>query len=93
MKKCTVEKGTMEEISEINITPMADLSLTLLIILMIISPMIMQSMLTVNASRAAVEAVERQKQVDKPLYIEIKKNGLQTLLRFSLRGRTLQYQC
>lgn len=76
MKKFTVEKGTMDEISEINITPMADLSLTLLIILMIISPMIMQSMLRVYASRAAVEAVERQKRVDKPLYIEIKKRGL-----------------
>lgn len=76
MKKFTVEKGSWDEISEINITPMADLSLTLLIILMIVSPMIMQSMLKVYASRAAVQAVERQKQVDKPLYIEVKKKGL-----------------
>lgn len=76
MKKFTIEKGQWEEISDINITPMADLSLTLLIILMIISPMIMQSMLKVYASHAAVQAVERQMKVDKPLYIEIKKNGL-----------------
>ena len=76
MKKYTVEKGKWEEISEINITPMADLSLTLLIILMIVSPMILQSMIRVYASRAAVEAVERQKKVDKPLYIEIRKKGL-----------------
>ena len=76
MKKYTIEKGTWEEISEVNITPMADLSLTLLIILMIVSPMVMQSMLKIFASRAAVQAVERQEKVDKPLYIEIKKSGL-----------------
>ena len=75
MKKFTIEKGSWDEISDINITPMADLSLTLLIILMIVSPMIMQSMLKVYASRAAVEAVEQQKKVSKPLYIEIKKQG------------------
>ncbi|MFH1378810.1 MAG: biopolymer transporter ExbD [bacterium] len=76
MKKFTVSKGSYDEISEINITPMADLSLTLLIILMIVSPMIMQSMLKVFASHAAVQAVERQQKVDKPLYIEVKPNGL-----------------
>ncbi|MBD3272695.1 MAG: hypothetical protein GF384_09195 [Elusimicrobia bacterium] len=75
MKKFTIEKGSWDEISEVNITPMADLSLTLLIILMIVSPMVMQSMLKVFASRAAVEAVERQQKIDKPLYVEVKSNG------------------
>jgi biopolymer transport protein TolR len=41
-----------EALSEVNVIPLADLSLVLLIILMVISPMIMQSMIKVTATRA-----------------------------------------
>jgi biopolymer transport protein ExbD len=76
MKKFTVEKGSWDDISEINIVPLADLSLVLLIVLMIISPMIMQSMIKVYASGAAVAAAaEEKKEQEKPLFIQIKKNG------------------
>jgi biopolymer transport protein TolR len=75
MKKFTIEKGSWDDICEINIVPLADLSLVLLIVLMIISPMIMQSMIKIYASRAAVAAVENKKENEKPLFIQIKKNG------------------
>jgi biopolymer transport protein ExbD len=42
-----------EALSEVNVIPLADLSLVLLIILMVISPMIMQSMIKVTSSRAS----------------------------------------
>src|SRR5437773_1805525 len=42
-----------EPLSEVNVIPLADLSLVLLIILMVLSPMIMQSMIKVQASRAS----------------------------------------
>jgi len=74
MRKNTISKGEWTEISEINITPMADLSITLLIILMIISPMVMQSMIKVHASAAAIEA-KKDKKPEKPLFIEVTRKG------------------
>jgi biopolymer transport protein ExbD len=47
MKRASIEKGENEEASEINVVPLADLTLVLLIILMVLSPMISQSMIRV----------------------------------------------
>ena len=78
MKKKGLDKGESEDISEINVVPLADISLVLLIVLMIITPMVMQSMIKVFASRSAVAAVAEQKkqlQNEKPLFLEIKEDG------------------
>jgi biopolymer transport protein ExbD len=78
MRKKSVEKGDAEEISEINVVPLADISLVLLIVLMIITPMVMQSMIKVFASRSAVAAGADQKkelQKEKPLFLEIREDG------------------
>jgi biopolymer transport protein TolR len=42
-----------ETLSEVNVIPLADLSLVLLIILMVLSPMISQALIQVSASKAA----------------------------------------
>ncbi|TXH27844.1 MAG: hypothetical protein E6Q99_03005 [Elusimicrobia bacterium] len=72
MKRSSIEKGEGEEISEVNVVPLADVSLVLLIILMLITPMVMQSMIKVFASRGAV-AVEADRTVkEKPLFLEVR---------------------
>src|SRR5450755_2229508 len=42
-----------ETLSEVNVIPLADLSLVLLIILMVLSPMVNQALIQVKASQAA----------------------------------------
>ncbi len=63
-------------LNEVNVIPLADLSLVLLIILMVISPMIMQSMIKVTSSRAT--AAKSAAEVDKepPLILALNKNGV-----------------
>jgi biopolymer transport protein ExbD len=48
-----------ETLSEVNVIPLADLSLVLLIILMVLSPMITQALIQINAAKAAA-ALTRQ---------------------------------
>lgn len=75
MKRSSIEKGEAEEISEVNVVPLADVSLVLLIILMLITPMVMQSMIKVFASRGAV-AVEADRTVkEKPLFLEVRPDA------------------
>ncbi|HND64153.1 MAG TPA: biopolymer transporter ExbD, partial [Elusimicrobiota bacterium] len=66
MKKGSIEKGEAEEISEINVVPLADVSLVLLIVLMLITPMVMQSMIQVYASRGAAAVKADQTVKEKP---------------------------
>jgi biopolymer transport protein ExbD len=70
MRKDSVEKGSPKELAEVNITPLGDLSLTLIVILMVISPMIMQSMIKVHSSKA-VETTQAEKEKEKPLFVRI----------------------
>ena len=42
-----------ESLSEVNVIPLADLSLVLLIILMVLSPMVSQALIQVTAANAA----------------------------------------
>jgi biopolymer transport protein TolR len=74
MRKGSIEKGGESAVSDINITPLADISLTLLIVLMIVTPMAMQSMIQVAASGKA--AATEKKEEEKPLFIEIRPDGL-----------------
>src|SRR5262249_44943138 len=65
-------------LSEVNVIPLADLSLVLLIILMVLSPMVMQSMIKVTASRAqATKAGAQDKEL--PLIVVLNPNGVVVL--------------
>jgi biopolymer transport protein ExbD len=75
MKRGSIEKGEGDEISEINVVPLADISLVLLIILMLITPMVMQSMIKVASSGSAVAAREEQVVREKPLFVEVRPEG------------------
>lgn len=63
-----------EEVSEVNVTPLADVSLTLVIMMMVISPMIFQSMIEVKSAQAVATGHEAREN-EKPLFIDITKNG------------------
>jgi len=63
-----------EALSEVNVIPLADLSLVLLIILMVLSPMIMQSMIKVQSSRAS--ASKSQEKPEPPLILLVNTNGI-----------------
>jgi len=65
-----------ETLSEVNIIPLADLSLTLLIILMVLSPMVMQSMINVQASKAAAIKSLSEKPPEPPLILAINPDGV-----------------
>src|SRR5438045_2614686 len=64
-----------EALSEVNVIPLADLSLVLLIILMVLSPMVMQSMIKVQATRAAAVKSLAAKPPEPPLILEINADG------------------
>ena len=66
------------ETDKINVVPLADLSLVLLIILMVLSPMVMSSMIRVQTPRldkAAPAKASKEKTPD-PLLIKITAQGL-----------------
>src|SRR5665213_2562619 len=49
-----------ESLSEVNVIPLADLSLVLLIILMVMSPMVLQSLIMVTAGKAAAAQTKEE---------------------------------
>lgn len=53
-----------EALSEVNVIPLADLSLVLLIILMVLSPMITQALIQVQAAKAV--AAQTQQEITQP---------------------------
>ena len=65
-----------EPLSEVNVIPLADLSLVLLIILMVLSPMIMQSMIKVQATKATAVKSLRQQPPEPPLILAINPDGI-----------------
>src|SRR5687767_1978778 len=65
-----------EPLADVNVIPLADLSLVLLIILMVISPMVMQSMIKVHATRASAAKTEQEKPPEPPLILLINPNGI-----------------
>jgi biopolymer transport protein ExbD len=65
-----------EPLNEVNVIPLADLSLVLLIILMVLSPMIMQSMIMVQASKAsAIKSLAKQPP-EPPLILVLNPDGI-----------------
>jgi len=75
MRKNSVVKGSQKELAEVNITPLGDVSLTLIIILMVISPMIMQSMIKVHSSKA-VKTTQVEKAKEKPFFVRITNEAI-----------------
>src|SRR5579864_8253407 len=65
-----------EPLNEVNVIPLADLSLVLLIILMVLSPMIMQSMIKVQASKATAIKSLSQQPPEPPLILAIDPNQI-----------------
>lgn len=63
-----------ETLSEVNVIPLADLSLVLLIILMVLSPMIMQSMIKVQSSRASAVKALQEKPPEPPIILVVNPN-------------------
>jgi biopolymer transport protein ExbD len=63
-------------LNEVNVIPLADLSLVLLIILMVLSPMIMQSMIKVQASKAAAIKSLSKQPPEPPLILVLNPNGV-----------------
>src|SRR5713101_3161271 len=55
-----------ETLSEVNVIPLADLSLVLLIILMVMSPMISQALIQVTAAKAAAAQTQEELATEKP---------------------------
>ncbi|MCB4757440.1 MAG: biopolymer transporter ExbD [Elusimicrobia bacterium] len=67
----------LEETDKINVVPLADLSLVLLIILMVLSPMVMSSMIRVQTPRLEkVRAALHKEKAPDPLFIKISAQGL-----------------
>ncbi len=74
MPKRHIKEGEDDTLAEVNIIPLADVCLTLVIIIMVISPMIMQSMIQVQPSQA-VEAPSSVTPGEKPIFIDINRDG------------------
>lgn len=67
----------VEETDKINVVPLADLSLVLLIILMVLSPMVMSSMIRVQTPKLEkVRASETKSKSPDPLFIKVTVEGL-----------------
>jgi biopolymer transport protein ExbD len=65
-----------EPLNEVNVIPLADLSLVLLIILMVLSPMIMQSMIKVQNSRASAIKSLKEQPKEPPIILALNPNGV-----------------
>ena len=78
MAEMMAEDGEMSETDKINVVPLADLSLVLLIILMVLSPMVMSSMIRVQTPKLekVKAAPQKQEKAPDPLLIKITSTGL-----------------
>jgi biopolymer transport protein ExbD len=63
-----------EELTEVNVIPLADVCLTLVIIIMVISPMVLQSMIQVQPSQA-VAASKPTVTNERPIFVDITTAG------------------
>jgi biopolymer transport protein ExbD len=63
-------ENSSETLSEVNVIPLADLSLVLLIILMVLTPMIAQSLIQVEAAKATAAVTKEEfTQPETPLIV------------------------
>jgi len=66
----------LDETDKINVVPLADVSLVLLIILMILSPVVMQSMIKVQTPGSVQANAQKSPKVDEPLLVDIRSTGI-----------------
>src|SRR5258708_20041066 len=71
----TIRKGRRAPIVEINMIPLIDVSLVLLIIFMVMTPFLVQQQVRVNLP----QSVSSNEAPDRPIVITIQKNGEMTL--------------
>ncbi len=79
MSEMMTEDGDLDETDKINVVPLADLSLVLLIILMVLSPMVMSSMIRVQTPRldkVKKAVIKNNDKAPAPLLIKITAEGL-----------------
>jgi len=74
-----------EALSEVNVIPLADVTLVLLIIMMVISPMIMQSMIKVQSTRANAVKSLAEKPPEPPLILALSPGGVMSLNSLKIR--------
>ena len=74
MRKSAIDPFEQSDVNEINVTPLADVTLVLLIMLMILSPMALQSMIQVQAAQAVAMPAQHAIQ-EKPLFLDITPTG------------------
>jgi biopolymer transport protein ExbD len=66
-----------EALSEVNVIPLADLSLVLLIILMLMSPMISQALIQISSARAAAAQMQEELQTpETPVIVSFEPGAL-----------------
>src|SRR5258705_13882875 len=79
-----------ETLSEVNVIPLADLSLVLLIILMVLSPMITQALIQVAAANAQkAQNQEELKTPETPIIVTFEPSGLK--LNGAVMGTELDF--
>lgn len=66
--------NTDDGISEVNVIPLADVTLVLLIMIMVLSPMTLQSMIQIQAAQA-VAAKSRDAIREKPVFVDVTTRG------------------
>src|SRR5258708_24736693 len=71
----TIRKGRRAPIVDINMIPLIDVSLVLLIIFMVMTPFLVQQQVRVNLP----QSVSSNEAPDRPIVITIQKNGEMTL--------------
>ena len=81
-------KGKRTIVAEINVTPLVDVMLVLLIIFMVTAPMMTQG-LEVELPEATTKALRQQ---EEPLVVTIKKEGDVYLKKEKVTSATLQQQ-
>lgn len=82
MRKRRTNVNGEDELSDVNVTPLADVSLTLVIMIMVISPMVFQSMIQVQPSQVVAMDTKTDKK-DAPLFVDVTPGG------FTLNNRPL----
>lgn len=73
MRKST--ESDLETLNEVNVIPLADVCLTLVIIIMVISPMVMQSMIQVQPSQAVSGKFKGVALNEAPIFVDITAKG------------------
>lgn len=82
MRKRRANTEEEAELNEVNVIPLADVCLTLVIIIMVVSPMMLQAMIQVQPSQAVATA-RKDMVAERPLFVDVANGG------FTLNGKRI----